>query len=192
MMNRFLQSVKWTAMIACVLVSRHARAAGAVDENGNFPKGLFSLTLTGGYMNELGPHDQDYVDGALGVNWYVIENLSLGAEFGAWHVWQPGNDAFAWSAGVNLRHHFYTRSWGSVFFDVGIYAFQADTDVPDNGTSFNYLFLCGGGLSYRIAENVHLIAGPRYFHLSNAGREGGDTNPSNNGIQGFAGVMFTF
>jgi hypothetical protein len=185
--------ITWTGAVACVLVAAlTAKAAGSVDENGNFPGGLFSLTLTGSYMNELGPHDQDYASGAIGVNWYVFENFSLGAEFGAWHVWQPGNDAFAWSAGGTLRHHFYTRPWGSVFFDTGVYAFQADTDVPDNGTSFNYLFLCGGGMSYRVSENVHLIAGARYFHLSNAGREGGDANPSNNGVQGFAGVMFTF
>ena len=192
MMNRFPKTMKYLAAVACLLVSLGASAAGSVDENGNFPKGLFALTLTGGYMNELGPHDQDYIDGAVGVNWYVIENFSLGAEFGAWHVWQPGNDAFAWSAGVDLRHHFFTRPWGSVFFDTGIFAFQADTDVPDNGTSFNYLFLCGGGLTYRVAENIHLMAGARYFHLSKAGRQGGDANPSNNGVQGFAGVMFTF
>jgi hypothetical protein len=192
MMNRLLTLMIWTGAVGLLLAPPHANAAGSVDENGNFPKGLFALTLTGGYMNELGPHDQEYVNGAVGVNYYVVENLSLGAEFGAWHIWQPGNDAFAWSAGINLRHHFYTKPWGSVFFDVGEYALQADTDVPDDGTSFNYLFLCGGGLSYRVSENVHLMAGARYFHLSNAGREGGDANPSNNGVQGFAGVMFTF
>jgi opacity protein-like surface antigen len=169
-----------------------ARAAGAVDADGNFPAGLWSLTLTGSYMNELGPHDQEYVNGSVGVNYYVLENLSLGAEFGGWGINQPGHDGAAWSAGVGLRHHFLTWDKGSVFFDVGEYAIQADTDVPDDGTSFNYLFLCGGGVSYRVADNVHLIAGARYFHLSNAGREGGDTNPSNNGVQGFAGVMFTF
>ncbi len=103
-----------------------------------------------------------------------------------------GDDAFAWSAGVNLRHHFAVWEGGSLFFDVGEYAIQADTDVPDDGTSFNYLFLCGGGVTYRLADNVHLMAGARYFHLSNAGREGGDVNPSNNGVQVFAGVMFTF
>ena len=180
-------------MIAALLVpSGPAQAEGSVGADGNFPKGLWSLTLTGSYMNELGPHDQEYVDGVLGVNYYVIENLSIGAEFGAWHIWQPGNDAFAWSAGIGLRNHFAVWPGGSVFFDVGEYALQADTDVPDNGTSFNYLFLCGGGLTLRLANNLHLMAGARYFHLSNAGRVGGDTNPSNNGVQGFAGVMFTF
>ena len=182
-----------TVVSSCLLTGAgSARAAGAVEAGGDFPAGLWSLTLTAGYMNELGPHDQEYVNGAVGIHYYVVENLSLGAEFGAWHINQPGNDAFAWSAGVGLRHHFLTREWGSVFFDVREYAIQADTDVPDDGTSFNYLFLCGGGVSYRMSENVHLMAGARYFHLSNAGREGGDTNPSNNGVQGFAGVMFTF
>jgi opacity protein-like surface antigen len=169
-----------------------ASAAGAVDADGNFPAGLWSLTLIGGYLNELGPHDQEYAGGAVGVNCYVLENLSLGAEFGAWTINQPVNDAFAWSAGVGLRHHFLTWDDGSVFFDVGEYAMQADTDVPDDGTSFNYLFLCGGGVTYRLSGNIHLMAGARYFHLSNAGREGGDSNPSNNGVQGFTGVMFTF
>jgi len=39
---------------------------------------------------------------------------------------------------------------------------------------------------------MDFIAGVRYFHLSNAKREGADRNPSVNAIQAVVGVMFRF
>lgn len=165
-----------------------APSARAAEED--FDKGLWTLQLYGGYMDELGPHDQEIAFGTVGVGYYVLENVSINVEFSLWDVNQPGDDAYAGMGGLMLRHHAFQFNGGSVFFDVGQFAFEADNPVPQHGTTFNWVFLFGGGITYQLSDNMHLMTGARYFHLSNAGREGDLRNPSLNGIQAFIGVLW--
>ena len=48
------------------------------------------------------------------------------------------------------------------------------------------------GTTYPLKDNLHLLTGVRYFHLSNARIEGNSRNPSINGVEGFLGLMWTF
>ncbi len=91
-----------------------------------------------------------------------------------------------------IRHHAVQFEGGSFFLDVGESVFEADNPVPEEGTTFNFVFQFGGGFTFQLADHAHLMTGVRYFHLSNADREGDARNPAMNGIQGFVGVMFTF
>ena len=162
------------------------------DEHDDFLKGQWSVQLYGGYMDELGPYDQEIAFGTVGAAYYIVDDLSLGVEFSAWDVNQPGDDAFAGMAAFMIRHHAVQFEGGSFFLDVGESVFEADNPVPEEGTTFNFVFQFGGGFTFELAAHAHLMTGVRYFHLSNADREGDARNPAMNGVQGFVGVMFTF
>ena len=43
-----------------------------------------------------------------------------------------------------------------------------------------------------LRDNAYLLGGARFFHLSSANLHGRDQNPSQDGVQYFVGVMFTF
>ena len=68
----------------------------------------------------------------------------------------------------------------------------ADTRTPPNGTYYNYMEETGVGSTFQIKDDLHLIGGLRYYHLSNARLEGPVHNPSINGLQGYIGLMLRF
>jgi len=64
--------------------------------------------------------------------------------------------------------------------------------VPTFGTTYNFTARVGPGVSYRISDDVFLLGGARYFHLSNGNQHGRIKNPSYDGIEWYVGLMFTF
>ena len=68
----------------------------------------------------------------------------------------------------------------------------AEDEVPDYGTHFNWTGKLGGGATWQLDDHLFLIGGVRYFHLSNSQIHGRDQNPSFDGIQYWAGVMWTW
>src|SRR5438034_1013209 len=68
----------------------------------------------------------------------------------------------------------------------------AGEEVPPGGTDFNITFRSGPGITYLLRPDLHLLAGVRYVHWSNAEMHGRDRNPSVNGVEGYVGVMFAF
>jgi hypothetical protein len=67
---------------------------------------------------------------------------------------------------------------------------QATRAVPGGGTHFNFIEEAGVGGTYRLDDGVHLIAGVRYWHLSNAQIHGEDKNPALNGVGAYVGLMW--
>jgi hypothetical protein len=132
----------------------------------------------------------------VGIGYYVLDNLAINGEFSGYFVDQDTGNATAGAASIGLRHHVLdlgeAPSNSSLFVDVGAGFFSADDQVPPGGTHSNTTFYVGLGIARPLKENVYLIGGARYFHLSNADREGDDRNPSINAVQGFVGVMFRF
>ena len=63
--------------------------------------------------------------------------------------------------------------------------------MPEEGTRFNFIEQFGMGLTRDVGGRTHLLIGVRYYHLSNAGIEGQERNPSNNGVVAYLGLLFT-
>lgn len=157
-----------------------------------FPKGTRTFQTYGGYLNDLGPQDQEGGFVTAGVGYYVFDGVSLSAEATGYGISQPGDDAVAGAVGVVLRHHLVEFERDSFFIDVAFAPFIANTAVPQGGTCFNFVTQCGIGWAHGLTDESNLMLGVRFIHLSNAQLEGNDRNPSINGISAYVGLMWRF
>lgn len=92
-----------------------------------------------------------------------------------WHFWRSDNDA-TWTA----------------FADAGIGAMGSTSDVPEDGTSFNFTPRAGVGVTWQVLESARLVAGLRWSHISNGRLWGNDDNPGIDTPMLHVGFMFTF
>jgi opacity protein-like surface antigen len=194
--------VKWiilSAICLCAwLCQSRAGAAGAdelvqsLDNEVSFTdsrRWAFGLTGTG--IVDVTNRDTAMAGPRVSLGYYFLDNLSGNIELTGLTV-QQDNVATAAQVAIVLRHHFIEIGRGSLFFDVGGGLFRGSERVPANGTHNNFTFETGFGATYPVADGVHLIAGIRYFHLSNAMRKGDVRNPSINGPEGYVGLIFMF
>jgi len=155
-----------------------------------FPKGTWDLEISGSYTTPIRFSDDKLSAITLGGGYYLVDNLSLGAELQAYYADQLSTDALIGGLGVLARWHVIAFDRFSLFIDGGGSVSYASRDVPEFGTNFNYTAKVGFGLTYELRDNLHLIGGLRYFHLSNANLHGRDQNPSYDGIQFHLGLMW--
>jgi hypothetical protein len=188
---------RFTLLLVVVALTFAPAAARGDDDgppvsDGNFRQGLWTVEWTGSVMKDLGPQESFMSGGGFGVSYYFIENVALSAQVSGLFVDQPVEDAAAVEADLLLRHHLFHFDRYSFFLDVGAGLFEGDERVPASGTRFNFALQSGLGLTCRLRDNLYLIGGARYYHLSNADLEGDARNPSLNGVRGYFGLMFTF
>ena len=125
-------------------------------------------------------------------NYYYRDNWAVGVEFTGLEATQQGGDARAGGGDILLRSHWVQIQRLSLFTDVALGFLQASHRVPAGGTFFNFTTQTGIGATLELTDNVDLITGLRYFHLSNARLDGPRRNPSINGIEGYLGMMYKF
>jgi hypothetical protein len=157
-----------------------------------FAKGTWDLEITGGYITPIRFSDDKFTEATAGVGYYLVDNLSLTAELQGYYADQPDKDALVAGAGLLLRWHVLVIDRFSLFIDGGGSVTYASREVPEFGTHFNFTGKGGLGMTYQLRDDLHLIAGVRYFHLSNGNLHGRDQNPSYDGIQFYAGIMWYF
>jgi hypothetical protein len=64
--------------------------------------------------------------------------------------------------------------------------------VPAGGTYFNFTLQSGVGATFQLTNNLHLVGGVHFFHLSNAAIRGINHNPDLNALEGYAGLIYCF
>jgi hypothetical protein len=159
-----------------------------------FPKGSFTFDAYASYAAGL-DRDDRLASANIGFNYYLWNNVSLGVEFTGSREFIPGPDTHdAYGAGLSLvyRNHLFTWDRATFFSDIEFGPLQSTARIPSGGTDFNVAFRSGIGGTYQLDDHLHLLAGVRYFHISNAHLEGPRRNPSVNGIEGYFGVMWKF
>lgn len=159
-----------------------------------FPEGSFTFDAYASYAAGL-DRDDRLASGNIGFNYYLWNNVSLGVELTGSREFIPGPDTHdAWGVGLSgvYRNHFFTYQRATFFSDIEFGALQSTARIPSGGTQFNVAFRSGLGATYQLDDHLHLLAGVRYFHISNAHLEGANRNPSVNGIEGYFGLMWRF
>ena len=162
------------------------------DDPGFFARGTWTATAYGSYTKSFTGEEAKIGAGQIGFGYYLLDNFSLNAEVGGFYNVQPGQDATISEGDLLIRHHLFHSGRFSMFIDGTAGISYANHRTPGIGTYYNYILEFGVGSTFQLYDNVHLIGGVRYFHLSNAYLEGPDRNPSINATQGFIGLLFKF
>lgn len=192
-----MRSIKFLILITGLTLTLAASGAEPQQPTATtFVKGTGTFQLYGAYAGGMG-EKTDVASGAVGAGYFVFDNLSLSLEACGYRALQSGQHGIgrdAWMYGVSgvMRHHLIRFERMTFFADVSFGPVEATERVPARGTYFNFVTRTGIGSTYHLKDNLYLISGVRYFHISNAKIEGRLRNPSINGLEGFAGVMWTF
>lgn len=132
-------------------------------------------------------------DGAFSIWWSFASRATLVVEFHATRVFQESlRNAFVTGLVPVVRVRMLDRPTWDLFGEIGVGPSWSDTTVPAGGTRFNYFGLAGMGISRPVGQRVHAVAGFRWLHLSNNGREGHDHNPDIQALGGYAAVAVAF
>ncbi|HEX2972784.1 MAG TPA: acyloxyacyl hydrolase, partial [Tepidisphaeraceae bacterium] len=91
-----------------------------------------------------------------------------------------------------LRWHFLKVDRFSLYAEGSAGLVELDTDFPYGGTRFNFVERAGLGATYELMDDLHLMGGVRWFHLSNADLDGAERNPAFDALEYYGGLMFTF
>ena len=129
----------------------------------------------------------------VGGGYFVLDGLSVNLEgvFGAVDSERNG-DPYAVGFDLLLRWHFLkTQSW-SVFADGGAGMLWIEDRFPTSGTRQNFTPQVGLGVTLHLADQLNLIAGVRWHHISNASKRGEDRNPGFDGALVYGGLVIAF
>ncbi|MCP4345695.1 MAG: acyloxyacyl hydrolase [Desulfobacterales bacterium] len=139
-----------------------------------------------------------------GIGFYPFKNLGL---FGVLVL--SGNEGYstddfkpylgkmnADSSGLGITamarlHLLKTDSFG-LFFDASSGGIYYDDEFPPQGTHWNYMSRCGGGITWQINKKTALGIGYRYMHISNGKMDDSDNNPAMDSKGGFIGIVYEF
>ncbi|HEV8607626.1 MAG TPA: hypothetical protein VGQ99_19985 [Tepidisphaeraceae bacterium] len=157
-----------------------------------FDKNTWSLDLAGSYIIHIRWSEDYLTTGSARLNYYIWKNVAFTFGLSGYLIDQPDNDATAGSFDIGGRIHLLRIDRFTLYFDGGGSRIFSNTAVPEFGTTYNYIGRVGGGATWHLFNNVHLMAGARYFHLSNGDVHGRINNPSFDGIESYAGLIFTF
>lgn len=158
-----------------------------------FPKGMWTLEIEGSYTAPIRFSTDEFATGTVGVGYYLFDNFSVTALGHGFHVNQEAqNDTDGGGASLLLRWHLLNLDRFSFYLDGGGGLVWTQDPVPTGGTTYNYTARAGGGISWRLKEDVYLLGGARYFHLSNGNQHGRENNPSFDGVEYYIGLMFAF
>ena len=174
------------ALLALLLVADTTRA-----QSGAFDVGSWTLSAYGSYAEGFRLRDDKLATATLSVGYYFADHWSINAE-GVYFSFDEPTQTDAVGGNVIIRWHFLTRDRYSLYLDFGGGMLDARDEIPAGGTEINFDARAGLGGTIRLLNDLHLMGGVRYFHLSNGNIHGLDENPSIDAIEGYMGVMLTF
>ena len=185
-----------TGIVLCVAAAASpvAVAAGPLfgEPGEDFREGTWAWEAGVSYIHPIRFSESKFYNAHAAASYYFGNDVALGGFVEGYYADQVYEDTAIVGAGVQFRWHFLEAEKFSLFFDGGIGFTLAEEEVPEGGTHFNYTPRGGGGVTVELDEGVHLIGAVRFWHISNGNLYGRDENPSQDGVQYYVGVMFTF
>ena len=130
-----------------------------------------------------------------GVGYYFRDNLSINVEFvaGGIDIDEGGKESSSVYGGdLLLRWHYFKKGGFSSYVDVGAGFQQSSRPFPIVGTHFNFRPQTGLGITLDLNDQVKLMTGARWLHVSNAGKNGKLRNPGYDAAQIYMGLMIPF
>lgn len=173
-----------------------APASAAARERPPFAKNVLGLEIGAGLFLEAWNfnHTHETVgEGTFAVSWAFTEGKALIVEYHAAGITQARpRTAFLNGIMPAIRCRVLTRGTSTMFIDLGAGVSWSDTNVPPDGTHFNYLIAASLGMTRRLSGQVYLVASARLLHVSNASLKGRNRNPDIEALGGYVGVFVGF
>jgi Lipid A 3-O-deacylase (PagL) len=129
---------------------------------------------------------------AVGVGYQIFTWLAIDFDTTVSGVAVQNSDGAAINATIGLRHTIAKIDKATIFIDIAGGVIEASSELPYGGTHLNNTIDFGPGVYFPLKDNMSLMVGVRYFHVSNAQSEGPDRNPSVNAIKGLVGLVWRF
>lgn len=192
-----------TIAIACALAAalvgapiREAdatRSASAVDDP--FARRAWALELESHGALETWNYNVSHEEMLAlyaGITYGLGKGVTLRGGASLYRVWQRRTDGYLFGATWGVRSRIVRRPRWSAFWEFEVGVSESDTFVPPGGTRFNYLARGGGGVTVRLRQGVHGVAGLRWVHVSNNGLAGRSRNPDIEAVGPMLGVLLPF
>lgn len=148
-------------------------------------------TVQFGFGFEIDDFDNHFGLGGVGFSYFPIDDLSINVEFnGMYFVQDKAEEAAGFNFNLLLRWHYLTEEKWTAFAEMSGGIVVNDNPVPANGAGFNFIAQVGAGISVDLGDDVRLLTGIRWHHLSNARTF--DRNPGMDSAFGFVGLSMPF
>ena len=159
----------------------------------DFAQGTWTLQTYGSvaFADESG----EIYAGHIGVGYHIWDDFSINLEAFGLHMdfeRGPVDEAAAYGLDLFLRYHFMKGDSWTLFGEVGGGIQQSTRPIPHGGTHFNFRPMAGMGVTWQLDENLMLMAGARWLHISNARKDGVELNPGYDSAELYTGVLITF
>jgi hypothetical protein len=126
----------------------------------------------------------------VGNLWFLSNSFAIGPQL-SFDLYKVGaEDIFAGQTDVLLRWYLINSSDIGIFWDGTAGFVFADKPVPPHGTRANESFSFGPGADIPLGDDVDLLFGFDYHHVSNARGRHTDLNPSQDDVRFWIGVGF--
>jgi hypothetical protein len=156
-----------------------------------FVEGARAFTLTGGYQFERTGEAETLTNVTFSYDHYVYNYVAVGVQGVAYYGYA---EEPAIGGGFNImgRWHFLNSGRWSMYGDIVGGIFQLDENFPEGGTHFNFTYQAGVGMTLGLTDDLYLMGGLKFVHVSNGFIEGRDRNPVFNSYGGYIGLMWMF
>jgi len=184
-----LMAVGWPGAAAA------QRAPGPVPADDPFARRGWHLELGGHRAVEAWNYNishEELFGVAPGLTYGLRDGLVITASWPLSYVSQRGVDAYIIGAMFGVRGRMVRRPQWSLFLGGELGVSDADTFVPPRGTRFNYLAVGTVGVTVRVRQGVHCLAGVELLHVSNGGFAGRHRNPDIEAIGPRLGMLMAF
>ncbi len=177
------------------LQNAEADSAAAVQSGKAFAQGTWTFQAYGSAT--LLHNDGDLYLAHVGVGYHIWDDFSINLE-GIGGIVNDiddprgGDSTSAFGFDLLLRWHFWKGDDWSVYADGGVGMVWFESAFPHGGTHQNFTPQAGVGGTYRIADDLRLMGGVRWHHISNARKSGKNENPGYDGLMLYLGVAIPF
>lgn len=132
----------------------------------------------------------EQVEFGFSASYFIIDNLSVDFQIEGDYIAQPVANAWGGGGTILFRWHFLAYQTWSLYADAGSGVIATTVNTPSGGTSFNFTPQAGAGVSFDLAQDLRLMVGARWYHISNANT--GETNPGRNSLMGYVMLSVPF
>lgn len=182
------------AIALCILAISHASSAEPATAERSAGDWVFT-SIAGAAVgkSQFGDRRGEVYSGRLGIGYHLTPRVALNLEVMAAGLYMECSSCEYPTAagGFDLLLRVYLLRLGRFdpYFEGGVGAIWSSERYPPGGTSQNFTLELGVGTSIDLSRRVKGLTGIRWFHISNAARDGKNRNPAFNSAMFYLGLL---